>query len=276
MTKQPTQPVRRPMGLEHLSGMVADLRSMKKEMQAAMDRHESEHKARMGEAAAAIRSLKSLSKGDPGMPGKDGAELNHEKVVSDAADRVLARIPKPKDGKSVSKEEILKEVRLQIPSSDSIINSIKFRKAIETDPTRIISMVMDHIEKNPLKTKHISGLDQTISAIDNQTRKGYLHGGGVPSLTAGSNITLTRTSDGGFSVAADGGGTFYTDTVSGTINGSNKAFTVPNSISQALILFLAGMPYQPTIDFTTSGTTITFVTAPDSSLSGQPFYLIHI
>lgn len=71
------------------------------------------------------------------------------------------------------------------------------------------------------------------------------------------------------------GNTFYTDTVSGTINGSNVTFTVANTITTPLVLFLAGMPYQPTVDFTTSGTTITMTVAPDASLSGQPFWLLH-
>ncbi len=69
--------------------------------------------------------------------------------------------------------------------------------------------------------------------------------------------------------------TFYTDTVSGTINSSNVTFTVSNTIASALVLFLSGIPYQPTVDFTVSGTTITMTTAPDSSLSGQPFWLLH-
>lgn len=73
-----------------------------------------------------------------------------------------------------------------------------------------------------------------------------------------------------------GGNTFFADTVSGTINSSNVTFTVPNSITAALVLFLAGIPYQPTVDFTTSGTTITMTTAPDTSLSGQPFWLLHV
>lgn len=68
----------------------------------------------------------------------------------------------------------------------------------------------------------------------------------------------------------------FADTVSGTINGSNVTFTVPNTITMPLILFLAGEPYQPTTDFTTSGTTITMVSAPNSSLSGQPFWLLHL
>lgn len=74
---------------------------------------------------------------------------------------------------------------------------------------------------------------------------------------------------------AGGGDTFYTDTVSGTINGSNVTFTVANTISSALVLYLANSAYQPGVDFTVSDTTITMTVAPDASLSGQPFWLLH-
>jgi hypothetical protein len=62
--------------------------------------------------------------------------------------------------------------------------------------------------------------------------------------------------------------------VSGTINGSNRTFTIPitpgdpNSIQ----LTLARQPQILGVDFTISGTTITYTTAPDASLSGQPHY----
>lgn len=68
---------------------------------------------------------------------------------------------------------------------------------------------------------------------------------------------------------------FYTETVSGTINGSNVTFTVATTVTQALALFLSNSVYQPGVDFTTSGTTITMTLAPDSSLSGLPFWLLH-
>ena len=71
------------------------------------------------------------------------------------------------------------------------------------------------------------------------------------------------------------GATFYADTVSGAINSSNQTFTVSNTISQALVLYLANSAYQPGVDFTVSGTTISMTVAPDSSLSGQPFWLLH-
>lgn len=68
---------------------------------------------------------------------------------------------------------------------------------------------------------------------------------------------------------------FYAETVTGTINSSNKTFTVSTTIAKGLLLVLGNSSYQETVDYTTSGTTITMVTAPDSSLSGQPFWLLH-
>lgn len=72
--------------------------------------------------------------------------------------------------------------------------------------------------------------------------------------------------------------TIYNDTVSGTIDGANKTFTVTNTIASngAIALFLAGIPYQATVDYTYSGTTITMVVAPDVTISGQPFWFAHV
>lgn len=70
--------------------------------------------------------------------------------------------------------------------------------------------------------------------------------------------------------------TFYNDTVSGTINGTNKIFTVPNNITSAITLFLANSSYQNTVDYTVTGIKqITYTTAPDASLSGQPHWFAH-
>jgi hypothetical protein len=60
--------------------------------------------------------------------------------------------------------------------------------------------------------------------------------------------------------------------VSGTIDGSNKTFTVsiapfdPNSID----LKLDRQPQEQGTDYTFSGTTITYIVAPDASLAGTP------
>lgn len=80
---------------------------------------------------------------------------------------------------------------------------------------------------------------------------------------------------GGGSSTGPGGATPFAETVTGTINSSNRIFTVPTTIVTAQALYLANSVYQPVVDFTTSGTTITMTIAPDISLAGQPFWLLH-
>lgn len=75
---------------------------------------------------------------------------------------------------------------------------------------------------------------------------------------------------------AGAGGTGTNYTVSGTIDGSNVTFTIPVAVTSDFSLFLARQPQAPTTDYTyvagASTTTITMTYAPDSALSGQPFW----
>lgn len=74
-----------------------------------------------------------------------------------------------------------------------------------------------------------------------------------------------------------GGGTTLrfknNETPSGTINGTNAAFTLANSPSPSLSLelFLNGQFQTQGSDYTLSGSTITFTTAPAAAYSGLPF-----
>jgi len=71
-----------------------------------------------------------------------------------------------------------------------------------------------------------------------------------------------------------GGGSFAdNETPSGTIDGVNATFTLAHSPSptSSLQLQLGGIFLTQGIDYTLSGSTITFLAAPDASLSGQPF-----
>lgn len=119
--------------------------------------------------------------------------------------------------------------------------------------------------------QHSSG--QTITILDN-------------GVSIATNVTSINFTGAGHTGSAIGGAvtenfpsggtvTVYAETVSGTINGSNVTFTVPTSISTAFALYLGNSIYQPGVDFTVSGTTITMTLAPDASLSGQPFWLSH-
>ena len=84
-------------------------------------------------------------------------------------------------------------------------------------------------------------------------------------------LDLTGTSGGG-----GGGGVWVEETPSGLINSSNQTFTLSHTPdSNSLLLFLNGVYQAPVVDYTLSGSTITFVTAPDSSLSGLPFIAVY-
>lgn len=63
------------------------------------------------------------------------------------------------------------------------------------------------------------------------------------------------------------------ETPSGSINGSNAAFTLAHNPSPdaSILLFLNGQQLTQGVDFTVSGTTITFSVAPDAGFSGLPF-----
>lgn len=99
----------------------------------------------------------------------------------------------------------------------------------------------------------------------------------VTTIDFTSGATVTNGGAGTANVAISGGSspTFYNDTVSGTIDGSNTTFTVSHTITGAITLFLANSMYQNGVDYTFSGTTITYTTAPDASLSGQPHWMAH-
>lgn len=99
----------------------------------------------------------------------------------------------------------------------------------------------------------------------------------VTTIDFTSGAVVTNGGAGTANVAISGGGspTFYNDTVSGTIDGVNKTFTVTHTIVGAITLFLSNSMYQNIVDYTFTGTTITYVTAPDASLSGQPHWLAH-
>lgn len=65
-------------------------------------------------------------------------------------------------------------------------------------------------------------------------------------------------------------------TVNGTINGSNVTFTLNGGIvpfdANSLQLSLGRQPQIQGIDYTFSGTTITYIVAPLAAMSGQPHY----
>ncbi len=133
------------------------------------------------------------------------------------------------------------------------------KDALPVQPQTIIDAVLKELAAGlTLEPKHIKGLGDKIKNLDDLIA--FLKAGGFR---------------GGAGTPAVAGGAPFAETVSGLINSVNKTFTVPTTIVAAQALYLANSVYQPVVDFSVSGTTITMTVAPDISLAGQPMWLLH-
>lgn len=214
-------------------------------------------------------------KGLPGEPGAAGPGYTPD-MIDLIIDAVHARIkvPEGKPGKDgiFSNEHIDKVARLV--RAQITIDS-KDNKEVEVDPLAFLDLLMKKTGGKGIPMKLIDGLEQTLSARHNQLDHGYLHGAGITALMAGSGIQLVKDNNGNYTIIATGGlGTIYTETPTGAIDGSNKAYTTAHTINTVLSFYINGEFIHPS-QYSVSGDTITFVTALDSSLSGLPFTIIY-
>lgn len=97
--------------------------------------------------------------------------------------------------------------------------------------------------------------------------------------SADSTVVLPITIDsvtGRVKVDNSGAGTtIYSETPSGTIDGSNVTFTTAHTVTTVYSFAINGMYIHPTTDYSVTGTTITFVTAPAADLSGTGFTIVY-
>lgn len=89
--------------------------------------------------------------------------------------------------------------------------------------------------------------------------------------------TITPRGDGReVDITFPGGGatSIYVETPTGTIDGANKTYTTLNAITTVISFAINGQFIHPT-DYSVLGSTITFGTALDASLSGTPFTIVY-
>ena len=119
-------------------------------------------------------------------------------------------------------------------------------KDAKIDEEKIINQIVKSLLDKKLKMENIFGLTETIRHLSSKTMLGGKMGGGQ--------------------------GSWKQKQLSGTINGTNKVFTFagdpPAEFSERV--FLNYIEQNPFTDYTISGTTVTYTTAPDASLSGFP------
>lgn len=151
--------------------------------------------------------------------------------ITDIVNYVLKVIKLPKDGKNGE------DGRNGTPGKDGISPIV--------DEDSIAGKVLKLLLKTKLEIDHIKGLENRLNYL---TSKMMLGGGG------------------------GGQGSWKQKQLSGDINGVNTVFTFagdpPTEYSERV--FLNYIEQNPFTDYTISGTTITYTTAPDASLSGLP------
>ena len=201
-----------------------------------------------------------------------------------AMDKKMSQVVSGKDADEAKvTKDVLAVLIPQIPKIDDI----------EKDIPKLGVPIRDSLEllqgKDRLNIKAIDGVEELKKelAIPSGSSKG---GWGAHPLTIQQSgttkaktarflnftgATVTQSAAGVTTIAITGGSTFYTETPTGAINGSNVTYTTVNTITTILNFAINGQYLHPTVDYTFTGSTITMVTALDSTLSGKPFTIIY-
>lgn len=148
------------------------------------------------------------------------------------------------------------------------------------------------IDEKKLKKEILKKVLDEIPQADTMNQRGYTvsAGGGqrlrflsngvevsahVTEINFSTNLTPVYDGNGRITITSSAASTTYTETPSGLINGSNVTYTTTNTITTVLNFHINGMYIHPG-EYTTTGTTITFLTALDASLSGTGFTIVYV
>lgn len=158
-------------------------------------------------------------------------------------------------------------------------------------PEEVVSKVNSASKK--IRPEQVRGLPEVMKAVDSYGSNPSGGAGGGPTYVfqnegvrlseyvttlnfVGDGITAAYMGGGVVTITVAGGaGTTYTETPSGLINGSNVTYTTAHDINTVYTFGINGQYLHPTTDYSTSGSTITMVTALPSSLSGLPFTIVY-
>ena len=125
-------------------------------------------------------------------------------------------------------------------------------------------------EDDRLDAKAIKNLPEATKTIVER-----MGGGSSQRVVAGTNINITLDGNGSQVINSTGSMSIhYAETPNEAIDGNRVNFTVDNTITFIISIFLNGQFIHPA-DYTYTGTTITWGTAPDISYAGLPFTIIY-
>lgn len=217
----------------------------------------------------------------------------------DGEDYVLTETDKREIAKSITVPIVERVVETIVEKQPIVTNEIK--EVAVTDNGEVIVGKINGLDSESDNLKidisHIKGIDILEKSFDSKISsipRGTIGGGGNRPLQIqssgvikekvarvlnfiGSGVnSIVRTADGvvTISLVAGAGSTVYSETPSGLINGSNTIYTTANTITNVLSFAINGQFIHPS-EYSAVGTTITFVTALDASLSGLAFTIVY-
>lgn len=157
-----------------------------------------------------------------GIQGEKGLDADEQKVIDSVLEKInkqeivselTSLLPKP-----IDENKLIAKVIKHLPENKASLKIIQDK--IEIDYDKILETITPKLK---LEVKNIDGLDKTLKLLD----KRYIHGGG-DTVTAGTNITITRNNNGDKVINSTGSGGISVETPSGIIDGVNVTFTVLN------------------------------------------------
>lgn len=198
------------------------------------------------------------------------ALAKHDKEIQSR----LAQLQNGLDGKDA---EITDEMLAEIAEKASKLISLPDFKelmqvTVNASPEEVRNALELLQDEDKLEMSAIKDLDKTLEEIKNL----------VFNISRGSGGTIGKQQVYGFirqavtdgTIPAGGSG-LSKQTVSGTINGSNTAFTITSAFTGDSWIILGQTILIEDEHYTVSGTSITYTTAPPAQLSGEPHILYH-
>ncbi len=227
-----------------------------------------------------------LLKGDPGEKGKPGEKGNAGKnyiLTEQDKEEIISKIDVPTVEKVIEKTQTI----IEKPIITEIVKQIESQETA-LDIAEKLNTLESAVNKEVIKDlpQWMESINRSLNDRTNRTnRKNPPHGGGSGHIIedegtvltqrkklnfVGSGVTATDDSANNATVVTitAGGGSLAKLIVTGTANGVNKTFTIATAITGTSWVVLNGA-YQVDggVDYSISGTTITYVNAPAPSSS---------
>lgn len=230
----PVQPMAFAQDIGSVSNLLYELRALRDDIVAVTNNELDKIDQKIAEVDARVENALQLEKGEK---GEDADELK-------IAQWVLSNIEIPKDGrdgKDADEAAIVAKIAKMIPKSDDIAKDVLKRipenkaslkviqEKIEIDP----EVLMGHLERLSPKIKDklgINELDKLTKILDRR----YIHGGG-DTVSAGTNITITRNANGDKVINASSGGAFTSVVVTPTPDDTTTVYTAASPITAVVI-----------------------------------------